>query len=359
MNRGRLILFLGLTLILFNCTFAPETFTVETIDGVRHVHNIAPKWGDEQKISLEFVHKIGELESDDEDIIFYNPNDIGIDDDGNYYVLDTGNYRVVKFDKNLNHLLTFGSKGQGPGEFLFPRNIHIDATGNIFVNDFRNKRISVFDKEGNYKKTIKENFNPHTMRMLSSGEIAIYDISPAGAENVDKSGLISILDHDGNIIRRIGKRRIYEESIMNLQGNVVTFALDNRDNIYITYIVRNRIDKYSPEGKFLMQISRELPYPEDDTIIQGKLINSFSNGIQVDGKGRIWVGTPRVQLGEDIPAGESSYWLEIYDNNGVLLERLQNENYNYGCYMKITDDRMFIIETDKEMAVFEYRIVER
>ena len=43
------------------------TVLVEVIDGVRHVHNTAPKWGESPKISLEFVRKFGE---------FYKPFDI-------------------------------------------------------------------------------------------------------------------------------------------------------------------------------------------------------------------------------------------------------------------------------------------
>ena len=66
-------------LFLLNCGGEDATYTVEMIDGVRHVHNLTPLWSDEQKISLEFVRQIGELESEDENYQFYQPIDITVD----------------------------------------------------------------------------------------------------------------------------------------------------------------------------------------------------------------------------------------------------------------------------------------
>ena len=60
--------------------------------------------------------KIGELETEDENIAFHIPSDIVIDEQGNIYILDSGNHRIQKFDPEGNYLASFGRKGQGPGE---------------------------------------------------------------------------------------------------------------------------------------------------------------------------------------------------------------------------------------------------
>jgi hypothetical protein len=52
------------------------------------------------------------------------------------------------------------------------------------------------------------------------------------------------------------------------------------------------------------------------------------------------------------------YMFEIFDNRGILLERLQEKSY-YGQRFKIFGDCFFLIDRDVEMAVFEYRIVDK
>ena len=36
-----------------------STAVVEVIDGVKHVHNTAPKWGEVPEVRLDFVRKFG------------------------------------------------------------------------------------------------------------------------------------------------------------------------------------------------------------------------------------------------------------------------------------------------------------
>ncbi|MCP4723609.1 MAG: hypothetical protein GY863_01160, partial [bacterium] len=93
-------LFLFAAIFLIYCNAEPEseskpepeseTFTIEIIDGVRHVHNLAPKWGDKPKVELEFVRKIGDMESDNENYMLFRPPDISMDSEGNIFILDAG-----------------------------------------------------------------------------------------------------------------------------------------------------------------------------------------------------------------------------------------------------------------------------
>ncbi len=87
---------------------------------------------------------------EDENYLFYRARDIEVDRQADIYVLDSGNYRMQKFDQSGNYLLTIGKRGQGPGEFSRPFQIQIDdETGNIYVNDMMRKAI-VFDQDGKY-----------------------------------------------------------------------------------------------------------------------------------------------------------------------------------------------------------------
>jgi len=107
---------------------------IENVDGVKVVRNPnEPLYGD-IKLDLEEDLKIGR--ADDEKYAFYRVRGIDVDKDGNIYIADMSNFRIQKFDKNGKYLLTFGRKGQGPGEFDLPFAVHIEEEmGNVLVQD--------------------------------------------------------------------------------------------------------------------------------------------------------------------------------------------------------------------------------
>jgi uncharacterized protein (TIGR03663 family) len=66
------------------------------------------------------------------------------------YVADTGNKRIVRFDKKWKRVSDWGAPGAGPGQFVEPVGLAADAAGNIYVADTGNHRIQVFDGEGTF-----------------------------------------------------------------------------------------------------------------------------------------------------------------------------------------------------------------
>ena len=114
--------------ILFLSLFV-QAQKVETVDGVRVVHNEKTgKWGKDAKLSLEFVRTIGDMDSDDDNVLFYMPSDIVFDTKGNIYVLDSGNHRIQKFSSDGKYMATIGNAGEGPGEFQYPFSFDIDQS---------------------------------------------------------------------------------------------------------------------------------------------------------------------------------------------------------------------------------------
>ena len=69
---------------------------------------------------------------------------------GNVYVSDAEKCNIQKFDSEGNFISMWGSKGEGPGQFLQPESMAIDSNGNIFVADYANQQIQKFDSEGNF-----------------------------------------------------------------------------------------------------------------------------------------------------------------------------------------------------------------
>ncbi len=64
---------------------------------------------------------------------------------GNIYVADWGNYRVQKFDSNMNYVSQWGNNGM----FLGTDSVAIAPSGNIYVSDHTNK-IQEFTPNGTY-----------------------------------------------------------------------------------------------------------------------------------------------------------------------------------------------------------------
>lgn len=76
--------------------------------------------------------------------------DIASDQDGNLYVTDSYNHRIQKFDSNGNFLAKFGgeSSKEGQGLFYDPEGVAVDHQGNIYVVD--SHFLQKLDSQGNF-----------------------------------------------------------------------------------------------------------------------------------------------------------------------------------------------------------------
>jgi DNA-binding beta-propeller fold protein YncE len=88
---------------------------------------------------------------------FYEPWGVAVGPDGSVYVSDTWNHRVQKFTPDGVPLTSWGQYGQPipdmpetQSSFWGPRGVAVDSEGRVFVADTGNKRIVIFDEDGNY-----------------------------------------------------------------------------------------------------------------------------------------------------------------------------------------------------------------
>lgn len=82
---------------------------------------------------------------------FHQPNDVITNAAGEIFVSEghgQGNARILKFSRDGKLLKTWGSLGDGPGQFNQPHSLAFDSRGRLFVADRANNRIQIFDQEG-------------------------------------------------------------------------------------------------------------------------------------------------------------------------------------------------------------------
>jgi NHL repeat len=90
-----------------------------------------------------------------EDGRFRQVTDVAFDRAGNAYISDGYiNSRIAKVGKDGKWLMSWGTPGNGPGQFNTPHSIAADAQGHIYVADRGNRRIQVFDSSGNFIRQI-------------------------------------------------------------------------------------------------------------------------------------------------------------------------------------------------------------
>ena len=70
---------------------------------------------------------------------------------GDIYITDGyGNAKVHRFSAEGEHILSWGTPGIDPGQFIRPHNIIIDEDENIYVADRECHRIQIFDAKGQF-----------------------------------------------------------------------------------------------------------------------------------------------------------------------------------------------------------------
>ncbi len=85
------------------------------------------------------------------DNVFNQPTDVAWDSKGNSYFSDGYvNSRVGKANAKGEWVASWGSLGNGPGQFDTPHGIAVSPADEIYVADRGNRRIQVFTPEGKY-----------------------------------------------------------------------------------------------------------------------------------------------------------------------------------------------------------------
>ncbi|MGB2908589.1 MAG: NHL repeat-containing protein [Candidatus Aminicenantaceae bacterium] len=375
---------------------------IETIDGVRVVRNKGKGiWAKSPRIALEKIRSLGDIEAESEEVAFYLPLDMALDSDGNLYVLDTGNHRIQKFSPDGVYLATLGRQGQGPGEFNFPGSLDIDDKGGLIVVSPYGQKMQFMDTSGvetgslTFQEFASEYYRALEPDLLLSAVRRQPPLPDEEDQDQSPDPLLQITDREGKVVKTFGEPRDYKHGFVNAKGNNVRFAVGGDGSICVTFRFQNRVDRYSADGKILWWAERDLGYDARKPLTKGTIernqsggismhspqMNTCSEAIAMDGNGRIWVVTLARQLKDEEEAGTNvsvsrgdqgttlsmrpwsedeippitdAYVLEVFDEEGVLLQRFPLDHY--ADVLRIKGDRLYILDKVRRMQVHAYRI---
>jgi hypothetical protein len=183
---------------------------------------------------------------------FNGCTDLVLAPNGDIYVADGyHNCRVHQFDARGELIRSWGTVGEGPGEFRLPHAICQGADGRLFVADRENDRIQIFTPDGEYLGEWNDFNRPCGIALDAEGRMYVAELwRPLGNRSfvrdnadVDLPSRMTVLDSEGAVLDRWG------DSVddKGAAGNFIAphaMAIDSRGDLYVgevtyTYAIKN------------------------------------------------------------------------------------------------------------------------
>lgn len=180
----------------------------------------------------------------------YRAKAIRINGNNNVFVLDAGNNRIMKYDKNGRFLQQIGRVGQGPGELLHPINFDIDNKGTIYVWNAGNGRMEIFNKNGEYTRSFKIPFSAESesgMAVGPDGNIYL---------NLPSTGsLIAVFSKNGRKIKQFGEIEMgkFKNPGAYRIWNQGSIRFDENGYLNFLFCMRPLFRQYNIEGDLILE----------------------------------------------------------------------------------------------------------
>jgi len=120
---------------------------------------------------------------------FRSPDDIVIAKNGDLYIADSGNGRIVHLTAAGKYVSEWGRKGEAPGEFKLCHGLAIDSRDRIYVADRGNNRVQVFDPQGKRLHVWTGFGNPFGL-LMSGKELLVSEGEVHKIFHVDANGKV-------------------------------------------------------------------------------------------------------------------------------------------------------------------------
>jgi DNA-binding beta-propeller fold protein YncE len=212
------------------------------------------------------------------------PSDVAVAPNGNIYIVDGGNHRVVVYDSDGTYLKIIGGKGSDAGLFSGPMGITIDQKARIYVADTNNHRIQIFKSNGEFLRQFPIKLKGKKIRPI---DIAV---SPSG----DKVYVTGNTNH---------KVMVYSLTytlsgvhLTNWGGNgtnpgefryPATIAVNPQGNVYVVDVLNSRVQQFDEKGKLLTMVGKW-------GVMPGQLFRP--KGVAIDRQNNVYVSDSYLEV---------------------------------------------------------------
>ncbi len=232
---------------------------------------------------------------------FMFPKGIACDPQGNVYVVDAGNNRIVHLfnaQKKVKWVKAFSGKKGNDGGLKAPMQVALDAAGKIYVTDTGNRRIIIFDTSGNSLQKISPadslsfDDGPTTLAVADGSFSWSYFRSERAIFCADRNGKrLWKIDFSGKVLKTV----LVPEGYRSFYG-----AVDYYHNFYITDKEKHCILKFDHNLQLLDIFGSH--GKEDNQFIEPRGIAIWKRYGQTfvaekTGAQYFWVGTGLKQVG--------------------------------------------------------------
>jgi DNA-binding beta-propeller fold protein YncE len=177
------------------------------------------------------------------------------------YVAEHWTDRIQIFTLEGEALGVVGGSGTGPGTFREPGGVAVSHSGIIYAADFHNHRIQKLDADGGFVRLWGENAEPGILpgRFRYPTDVAL---GPDGTLYVADgfNDRVQAFSADGGFLRMWGGLFGLNTagSLNGWFSTVTSIAVGPQGNVFVADFYNSRIQKFTPEGRFLTAFGRGL-----------------------------------------------------------------------------------------------------
>ncbi len=260
------------------------------------------------------------------------PSDIDIAENGDVYLVDGLNSRVIVMEASGKVKFSFGTTGSGKGQFSMPLGIDI-MDGNVFIADTGNHRIQVFDSKGRfiYMFSVSQPDDAHSADPV--------DVAASGLNNS-----IYVSDNDNHRIKVFTQKGKYGSSWGGFGENPGQFrfpaviTVNQYNELLVVDVLNTRVQRFDPFGNFIAEIG-------EWGVLEGGLFRP--KGVAADSANRVFVS--------DSYTGVIQAFSDLGKYHGLMCNKGELRRFITPVGLAIDKrDRLYVVEMRKNrIAVFQ------
>ncbi len=353
MRKRNLVLFALFVNLVAGCFFAQEV--IENPDRTKD-----RKSG--REVVLEEVMRMSDASGE---FYFKGPRDLMVDSDGCIFLADE--YQLLKFSTGGELIRNFFRRGQGPGEIQDYFRYAIDD-GEIYVYDFNQRKVIRFDPDGNLVEewALTDQFNDF-YGILEDRFIFLKSTWPSLEERTGK-----MMDIEERILQIFPDGRLHRESpnfpIKAYMGQGFaswwTFflgALDREKNIlYISHTGEYLIEALDLEkNQIVRRFKRKYPrvkFEESEDRARSRIERKLPKRKYENDISDIFCDSEMIWIVTSTKKDNKGVLIDIFDESGQFSDNffLKIE----GTLMAVHGDFIFVRETDEmeNIEIVKYKV---